>query len=317
MNETLHWDNLTIVKIVAVVLEATVILCLISYCFVIYEFLKHKTFRCNLFYWLLIHLGVTDIFILTLYIFYGGPTTFNFYIVTSPILQKMLGIGVSAVSNLILIVVNLIAVNRYIAVCWFSRYKIWCSKRNLIISLIFVWFFSVIAIAIPENIFCNFTFDISWVMICDNNTIGKFIEHFISSFAMTSMLCLMITYGALFVHFRWIISKLQLNNQESEQRKREKKLLYQALIVTGVLVLYMSMFLLSNTLFELHIARMIFNASALLNSGVHPFLYLIFNSELRKYIKPNSTQTIVQVIQIKQIQNASSASDCADVSTAV
>lgn len=69
-------ENYTTIEIIAIISELIAIFCLIAYFFVLFYFLKHAIFRRDLFYWLLIHLGVTDVIFLMLYIFYGGPKTF-------------------------------------------------------------------------------------------------------------------------------------------------------------------------------------------------------------------------------------------------
>lgn len=100
MNKTLDGGHSPIVQLVAGISEAIAISCLICYCYVIVLFLKHATFRRNLFYWLLIHLGATDIGILLLFIFYGGPKTLKFYVFVSPILPKVLSPVISVLSDM-------------------------------------------------------------------------------------------------------------------------------------------------------------------------------------------------------------------------
>lgn len=314
MNETVESNQLVIIKTVAGISVAVAVVCLICYCYVIYLFLKYSAFRRNLFYWLLVHLGATDISILLVYILYGGPKTLGFYVEIPPFLETVFAFVNCAFSFMCIIVVNLIALNRYVAVCWFGHYKNWFSKRNLFISLLVCWFLCICH-TVSLQMFCSLRFEICWSLSCDQNKTISLTEEKVNDFVAGGMvLCLIVVYIALFVHYRLIISKLQLTNQEAAQRKRERKLLYQSLIVAGVLFSYYLMFELSSTLFALSnatIARMIFNTLSLLYSGIHPFLYFIFNSELRKNIKNSASQVVPITIQFNSIQIQGTANSVA------
>lgn len=88
MSEKFSYD---FIEIIAAISEGIAILCTIAYFFVLYYFFKFSIFRRDPFYWLLIHLGVTDIIFLMLYIFYGGPNTFAsaFSRIPKPVFQLL------------------------------------------------------------------------------------------------------------------------------------------------------------------------------------------------------------------------------------
>lgn len=179
--------------------------------------------------------------------------------------------------------------NRYIGICWFNHYNSWFTKKSLIISLLFFWLLAITS-ALVVRIYSTVEFEIAWLYNYENSKSGKIAEKIFNVLGGISVFLLIFVYSCLFFHHRFLISKLQLNDQQVQQQKRERLLLFQAVIVTLVLLLYFIGFLLANEILEQNLARAVYSFVSLLNSGLPPFLYFIFNSELRKCIKKNATK---------------------------
>lgn len=273
------------------------IICLVSLmlytrvAFIIYKN-KSSSFS-NSFYTLIVHLSAADCLFLLIQLTIGYPVTLIGFKKVSQTFVVVCGFMVILLNLLIPQLIILLAVNRYVAVFYSISYKTIFSPKRVRLIVFICWLFSTTIATISYSCTC-FAFKIafSWETSCSNVTCIKVI-YYIAFFVWgTFTLAVPFIYILFYVQYKLKKRELAIRlHQKFKIESTDLKMLIQSFTISCVLFLLFILFFIQNSTQNtlIDIALSVFSC---VNSSVNPFLYMIFNSDIRQKMLNRATNRV-------------------------
>lgn len=263
------------------------------YVFLMFVIVKNKKLRENPFYFLSLNLGIGEILYLLSFSFYGifvlgAGNPFEFSWIINEIFSFVETMGFYNQ----LFMMNILAVNRYIAVCWFKFYSDIFTKKFIKILIILSWTLAILMyssqmIANCKEIVAIYSWYLTWF---DSNSKCSQIHIQINTIVVTGgVFAPICVYIILILHLRRITKSLVFSqnsqNSEANKRKIERNMMLQFFFVTFIFTANEICLRVLFRLTDSPNASIVVNFLNIINCTNNPIMYLSFGSELRKYFR--------------------------------
>jgi hypothetical protein len=297
-----QWENVFAASIMGVLS----VMGLIAYLLIIVIIVRFRQeFLENSYYVFVISLAFSDCLMLVLFAFYSVPCT----ITQSYILGHNFDRAAGVIDNLQYytgcVLVALIAFNRYLAVCRFHSYQSIFCDRNVYIFMAGAWVFGIFVSSF--QIFSPFGQDYyydSYGWGFDMTRWGnKYYTMYDQTFSVVTFLFLVACYASLLLKRPGQQVGHQNTRDQKRRAKTERNLALQFGLVIILLITQGLGFTIVPLLTSSKWAFLALTVLFIVNNSCSPFIYLIFNSQIRSsffklvpFLKPSSQTAVVMTM---------------------
>lgn len=184
-----------------------------------------------------------------------------------------------------------IGINRLSAVCFPNHYQHLFSVKKVYIMIGCCWVYGMIMVTMMYGCECQYHFETyTWNFVCLNSSCVT-ISLKINQVCSASLVSLVVaSYVVIFVKIRLISRKMAAAGKDvDKQQKRELQLVFQFIVIGISLSIYELMFWVVPPLMEegkisVYAGLNAMNIFGVINSAIHPFMYIFFGSEIKKRI---------------------------------
>jgi hypothetical protein len=184
-----------------------------------------------------------------------------------------------------------IAVNRFVAVCYFETYKRHFDARRIRILIAFCFIFCFFMPSVMYGCECYYDFKHAWLFSCNEfRGCKNFALNFNATICNSICLAVAIIYVAIYIQHHRVQRRVGQSLQSDDDRKRrakESKLMFQFGMISTVLIAYQVFFWIFLYVATNDPSEMVLNFLVNLNSCISPFLYLSFGSDIRSRLPWN------------------------------
>uniref|UniRef100_A0A915JW63 G-protein coupled receptors family 1 profile domain-containing protein n=1 Tax=Romanomermis culicivorax TaxID=13658 RepID=A0A915JW63_ROMCU len=263
---------------------------LFPYSLCMFLILTNKQMMSKPFYIILLHMGTADMIQLVFNGVMGGVFTIT-CLSAQPMVNKVVGGTMNFCWVTYCLMAHLLAVNRFVSICY--PHKLWhiFSKKNTKIMIYFVWgqgFLWFLVYLTPDvNVLYNVN-EYRWEY--DGTALSRIVWKFELAIDSFHALGMVFWYACIFLKIKKKLSQIETSSIANRERKKEMIILYQAMLLCSLVILTCVGFFgipamtgffgipamtdnrwanLSGTLIWIHCA------------GLNSLIYVTFNSELR------------------------------------
>lgn len=268
---------------------------LVGYSVYFYIFIKHRKTLNNSFYCLSVSMLIPDTINLLSQIVYSIPAILwgeNSLPDLYRIIVGYLTDGAWFWSSSHMVAIG---INRVAAVCFITRYQRMFRSRNVYIVILCCWLYGFIMVTTMYACGCQYHFQTySWVFVCEESYCKQSSMTANKILSSNLVLCVVLCYIIIFVQVRGKSKKVAgtTNKQIDKKQKQEFQLIFQFVVIGISLSLYALTFWIVPALVEKGslsdcVGLNFMNIFSVVNSAVHPFMYIFFGSEVKEKIFRN------------------------------
>lgn len=270
--------------------SSSFLLALIGFCLYVkvgIVILKHKAVEfSNPFYKLVVYLAVPDCLFLLVQMVGFIVTVVGFKNV-NVYFTIILGFIEQISSWSLFSLISVLGLNRYICICHNDKYQSVFGGFKVHIWGCLCWVLGCILPSVDYSCSCyNFKNDYAWKFSCAYYGCMKTAIYFDQTVSILFTVFVPIINMMTFCHYQWKKNKLSrmVNCRSNRISKKDLKMLFQFVVISCVFIFYTVIYWIQDLLQLSQAGDIALTFASILNSSINPYLYVIFNADIRTKI---------------------------------
>lgn len=275
----------------AVVINMICVSGLIGYSVYVYILIKHKQAFNNPFYHLSGSMLISDVINLFTEIIYSVPAMLFGESQMPDTYRRIVGYFSDGSWFWSSSHMAVIGANRVVAVCMYSHYQQLFNARNVYILMGVCWVYGFFMVTLMYACTCEYYFtSYSWVFACLPHSCQEAALKINQVCSNSLVISVVLSYVSIFIQVRRTSRRIKATGKASDKKqKRELQLVFQFVVIGVSLSIYELLFwivpplMASNSISD-YAGLNVMNIFGVVNSSIHPFLYIFFGSEVKQKI---------------------------------